>query len=67
MPSVATNVLGPRINWSISNYIRSFWWFCLRSFSFGLWKEQRAVDAERSPFATYQLMPRTAMMMGHLK
>ena len=32
----------------------------------GLWKEQRTVDTERNPFATYQLMPQTAMIMGHL-
>ena len=31
-----------------------------------LWKDHRTVDTERNPFATYQLMPQTAIMMGHL-
>ena len=30
----------------------------------GLWKEWRTVDTERNPFATYQLIPFNAMMIG---
>ena len=31
-----------------------------------LWKDHRTVDTERNPFATYQLMPQTAIIVGHL-
>ena len=33
---------------------------------FALWKEHQNVSIERNPFATYQLTPRDAMILGYL-